>query len=114
MAAGAETWSTGAIPLAADKSSRLLATATIATSWAPAYGGSTSFNDTLLVTAPFDATLIPQSPGSLLLSWTGGYPPYRVQSSTDLSAWTELNANATSPMNVTLSASRIFYRVVGQ
>lgn len=97
-----------------DKSSRLLATATIQTSWAPAYGGSTSFNDTLLVTAPFDATLAPQGPGTLLLSWTGGYPPYRVQSSTDLSTWTDLSTGATSPMSVNATGARTFYRVVGQ
>lgn len=113
-ATGTAAWSTGAITLAAGQSSRLLATATIGTSWAPAYGGTTSFNDALLVTAPFDATLAPLSPTSLLLSWTGGYAPYRVQSSPDLTTWTDVNTNATSPLTVPATGTRAFFRVVGQ
>lgn len=113
-ASGGSAWSTGNIALASNKSSLLLATATIGTSWAPAYGGSTSFNDVLLVTVPFDLTLTRQSPTSLLLSWTGGYPPYRVQSSPDLTTWTDVNTNAISPVSVTGTGTRAFYRVVGQ
>lgn len=113
-ATATNAWSTGNIPLAADRSSRLLVTATIGTSWAPAYGGSTSFDNGLLVTVPFDATLIPQSPGSLLLNWSGGYAPYRIQSSPDLTTWTDVNTNATPPMSVTATGPRGFYRVVGQ
>ena len=113
-AAGTAAWSAGAIALATNQSSLLLATATIGTSWAPAYGGSTSFNNTLLVSKPFDAIITAQSSTALLLSWTGGYPPYRVQSSTDLTTWTDVNVNATSPVSVTAAGTRAFYRVVGQ
>jgi len=113
-ASGTESWSTSAIPLASGRSSLLLATATIGTSWAPAYGGGTTFNDTLLVTAPFDAAIVPQGTSSALLSWTGGYAPFRVQSSVDLISWTDLRTNVTSPVSVSLSGPRLFFRVVGQ
>ena len=113
-ASGAAAWSTGAVTLASGKSTLLLVTATIGTSWAPAYGGNTSVNDNLWVTAPFDATLTPLGPGGFSLNWSGGYPPFRVQSSTDLVTWTDLSANATSPFGVSSSSPRVFYRVVGQ
>jgi predicted esterase len=46
-AAGANTWSATAIPLLPDKTNVIIVTATT-TSWAPAFGGHTTFNDTLI------------------------------------------------------------------
>jgi len=113
-ATGTTSWSTDSIALATNQSSRLLATAILPTSWAPAYGGSTTFNGTILVTLPFDAVLATQNAANSQLSWTGGYPPYRVQTSADLKTWTDLNTNATSPLTVTQSGSRRFFRVQGR
>ena len=57
------------------------------TSWAPAFGGRTTFNDTLavVVSLPLRATL----------NWTGGAPPYRVQRATDLTSgdWMDFAKN---------------------
>jgi hypothetical protein len=113
-ATGTHAWSTAPITLAADRSSRLLVTAVVGTTWAPAYGGSTSFNDVLLVTTPLVVSLVPQSAEQFLLSWAGGYAPYRVQRSPDLATWIDVNTNAIPPVSVTTDAPRGFYRVIGQ
>lgn len=113
-ATGTTAWNTGAIALSSTQSSRVLTTATLDTSWAPAYGGSTTVNNTLIVTKPFDSNLIHQSANSYLLSWAGGYSPYRVQTSSDLATWSDVSANASSPLLVNTSATRAFYRVTGQ
>ncbi len=53
-------------------------------SWAPAYGGSTTFNDAFtLVQTPLRATLVWQGTNALL-NWMGGGPPYSVQRATNL------------------------------
>ena len=79
------------IPLVANKTNLIIVTATT-TSWAPAYGGNTTFNDTLtVIQSPLRATLMLQGTNAVL-NWTGGGPPYRVQRATDLAAgdWTDL------------------------
>lgn len=113
-ATGSNVWTMGNITLATNQSSRLLVTATIGTSWAAAYGGSTSFNDTLLVTTPFDATLTTLGGNSLQVSWTGGYAPYLLQSSSDLLTWTNIASNVVSPVTVQMPGSKGFFRLVGQ
>jgi hypothetical protein len=52
------------------------------TSWAPTFGGNTTFNAALtVIQTPIRATLILQGPDALLNGTDGG-PPYRVQRAT--------------------------------
>jgi len=113
-AAGTNEWGTVPIALSTVQSSRLLVTATIGTTWAPAYGGSTSFNDVLLVTTPLVVTIVPQNSETVLLGWSGGYAPYRVQQSPDLVTWADVNTNASPPFMAAVEGTKRFYRVIGQ
>jgi len=113
-ASGTNAWSVTGIPLVANKTNLLIVTATT-TSWAPAYGGNTTFNDTLTVIhSPIRAALTLQGTG-LLLNWTGGGAPFCVQRATDLVAgdWRDLRTNAVPPVSLPLEAGNAFYRLVG-
>jgi hypothetical protein len=113
-AIGTNAWTVTGIPLLAGKTNRIIVTATT-TSWAPGYGGNTTFNDTLVVAqAPLRATLTRQPPGATL-TWTGGGPPYTVQRAADLaqSDWTDMLTDAVTPVNLPLAGNTGFYRVVG-
>lgn len=115
VAAGSNLWSVTGIPLDANKTNIVAVVATT-TSWVPAYGGRTTFNDTLIVIqSPLRATLTFQG-ANALLNWTGGGPPYGVQRATDLAAadWTDLLPNATPPVTLPLTGQAGFYRIVGQ
>jgi poly(3-hydroxybutyrate) depolymerase len=116
-AVGSNAWTVTALPLVRNASNLIIVTATTAT-WAPAYGGNTTFNDTLTVIhAPLRATLVPQGTNALL-NWTGGGPPYRVQFATNLPAaqWTDLLLNVIPPVTLPLplAGEAGFYRIVGQ
>ena len=115
-ASGSNTWTATGIPLQANKTNLISVIATTTATWAPAYGGNTTFNDTLTaIQSPLRATLTLQGTDALL-NWTGGGPPYRVQRATDLAAgdWTDLLPNATSPLTLPLTGQAGFCRVVGQ
>ena len=115
VATGANAWSVTGIPLVPGKTNAVVVTGTT-TSWAPACGGSTTFNQTLLVVcSPIQATLAWQGT-SALLNWTGGAPPYRIQRATDLIAadWTEILSDATPPLILPLTRPCGFYRIIGQ
>jgi len=112
-AAGTDPWSATGIPLVADKTNVIVVTATT-TSWAPAFGGNTTFNDTLtVICSPIRATLALQGPGALL-NWAGGVAPYSVQRTSDLGKgdWTDLLTNAVPPLTLPLDGTAGFYRVV--
>jgi hypothetical protein len=114
-ASGTNLWSATGIPLLADKTNVAILTATT-TSWAPAFGGNTTFNDTLtVICSPIRATLALQAPGALL-SWAGGGAPYSVQRATDLGKgdWTDLLTNVVPPLTMPLEGTAGFYRIVGQ
>jgi hypothetical protein len=114
-AVGTNAWRVTGIPLVANKTHLIIVTATT-TSWAPAYGGNTTFNDTLTVIhSPLRATLTFQAPGATL-TWTGGGPPYTVQRATDLAAggWADVLTNAVPPVPLPLDGTAAFYRLVGQ
>jgi hypothetical protein len=104
------------IPLVASKTNVVLVTGTT-TSWAPYFGGNTTFNDTLtVIQSPIRATLTMQGTEALL-NWTGGGPPYRVQQTTDVVAgdWTDFLPDATPPVTLPLplAGNGSFYRIVG-
>ena len=113
---GTNTWTTrSGIPLLADKTNVVIVTATT-TSWAPAFGGNTTFNDTLtVVSSPMRATLTSEGPDGVL-NWSGGGPPYCVQRAADMVTgdWTDILIDAVPPLTLPLEGKAGFYRVVGQ
>ena len=115
VASGTNVWSVANIPLVANKTNIIVVVGTT-TSWAPAFGGNTTFNDTLtVIQSPLRATLTLQDTNAVL-NWTGGGPPFRVQRATDLAAgdWTDFLTNATPPVSLPLTGQAGFYRIVGQ
>ncbi len=115
FALGTNVWSVTNIPLVANKANVIAVVATT-TSWAPAFGGNTTFNDTLtIIQSPLRATLTLQGT-EVLLNWTGGGPPFRVQSATDLAAadWEDFLNDATPPVPLPLTGRAGFYRILGQ
>jgi hypothetical protein len=115
IATGTNLWSVTNIPLAASKTNVIAVVATT-TSWAPAFGGNTTFNDTLtVIQSPIRATLELQG-SEVILNWTGGGPPYRVQRATDLAVgdWTDYLTDAAPPVPLTLTGEAGFYRIVEQ
>ena len=115
VASGTNLWSATNIPLVANRTN-VIAVIGTTTSWAPAFGGNTTFNDTVTVACyPIRATLARQGP-SALLNWTGGGPPYRVQQATDLALgdWTEFLTNVMPPVNLPTDGAAGFYRIIGQ
>ena len=114
---GAKAWSVTGLPLAANQTNLIIVTART-TSWWPAYGGSTTFNDTLtVIQTPLRATLARQGTNTLL-NWNGGGPPYRIQHASNLAAadWTDVLTNVTPPvaLPLPLAGQAGFYRIVGQ
>jgi hypothetical protein len=114
---GAKAWSVTGLPLAANQTNLIIVTART-TSWWPAYGGSTTFNDTLtVIQTPIRATLARQGTNTLL-NWNGGGPPYRIQHASNLAAadWTDVLTNVTPPVTLPLplAGQAGFYRIVGQ
>jgi hypothetical protein len=113
LAMGTNAWAVTSVPLVADKTNVVIVTATT-TSWAPAFGGNTTFNDTLTVFySPIRASLALQGP-DVLLNWAGGVAPYSVQRATDLGKgdWADLLTNAVPPLTLPLDGTAGFYRVV--
>jgi hypothetical protein len=66
--------------------------------------------------APFQITSVELANGQLLIAWTGGKPPYQIQSSSNFATWQNFGA-PTSGLTATLPASgsgRLFFRIAGQ
>jgi len=115
VTAGSNLWSVTNIPLQANKTNKIAVVATT-TSWVPANGGTTTFNDTLIVIqSPIRATLKLQG-AVIVLDWTGGGPPYRVQQATNLAVgdWTDYLPNTTPPIQLPQTGPAGFYRIVGE
>ena len=115
VALGTNDWSVTNIPLVAGRTNVVVVVGTT-TSWAPAFGGNTTFNDALtVIQAPIRATLTLQG-NNALLNWTGGGPPYRVQRATDLIVgdWTDFLPDATPPVSLPLDGAAGFYRIIGR
>lgn len=115
LASGTNLWRAANIPLVANKTNVIAVVATT-TSWAPALGGNTTFNDTLtVIQSPLRATLTLQDTNAVL-NWTGGGPPFRVQRATDLAVgdWTDFLNNASPPVPLPSTGQAGFYRILGQ
>ena len=115
VAAGSNLWSVTGIPLRANKTNIVTVLATT-TSWVPAYGGTTTFNDTVTVIQSTILAALTLQGTEAILDWAGGTPPYRVQRATDLAAgdWTDYLTNATPPVPLPLTGQAGFYRITGQ
>lgn len=114
--AGKTFWVVHNVPLAADKTNVIVVTATLDTTWAPAFGGNTTFSDTVSVfSAPVRLSLARQGP-EVILDWTGGVPPFSVQSTPTLGAptWAEVLTDATPPVTVPVPEGSRFFRVTGR
>ena len=112
---GSNTWSATGIPLSADRTNIIIVTATTI-SWAPGFGGNTTFNDTLSVfNSPIRTALVLQERG-VSLSWNGGVPPFQVQKATDLNGgnWQNILTNAVSPVVLPVEGKLGLFRVLGQ
>jgi hypothetical protein len=115
IAAGSNTWGVTGLPLAVNKTNLIIVVGTT-TSWLPAFGGATTFNDSIsVVQSPLRTTLALQGTNAVL-NWTGGGSPYRVQRATDLTAgdWAEFLTDAVPPVFLPTEGQAGFYRVVGQ
>jgi poly(3-hydroxybutyrate) depolymerase len=115
-ASGTNAWSVTGIPLRASSTNLIVVTGTT-TSWAPAFGGNTTFNDTLTaIQSPLRATLTWQGTNAVL-KWLGGGPPYDVQRATDLTspAWQTIAGPMTNTtLFVTPTNTAAFYRIQSQ
>jgi hypothetical protein len=114
-ATGTNAWNVADVPLQAYTTNMLVVTATT-TSWAPGFGGNTTFNDSLaVVPLPMGAILI-SPPSGPSLNWLGGVPPFRVQRTTNLGSrdWVDVLTNALPPVALPLKGRAEFYRVIGQ
>lgn len=114
-ASGSNTWAASAIPLQLNRTNIVVILGRTA-SWASAYGGATTFNDSVRVACyPLAATLRLEGDRASL-TWTGGGPPYRLQWTTALGAgeWVEFLNDAVPPVPVLLTGEGAFYRVIGQ
>jgi poly(3-hydroxybutyrate) depolymerase len=114
VASGTNDWSVKNIPLVAG-GTNVVAVVGATTSWAPAFGGNTTFNAALtVVQSAIRATLTLQGTEASL-SWTGGTPPYRVQRAAwILGPWTDSQPDATPPVTLPLDGTAGFYRIIGQ
>jgi hypothetical protein len=105
-----------ALPLVASRTNLIIVTGTT-TSWAPAFGGNTTVNDTLtMIQSPLRATMTLQGTNAAL-NWLGGGPPYDVQRATDLAgaAWQTIAGPLTNTtLLVTRSNTATFYRIQSQ
>lgn len=115
LATGTNFWSATGIPLMANKTNVITVAATT-TSWSAGYGGITSFNDTIAVFSSPIMASISRQPSSIVLTWTGGAPPFHIQRAPSVSPsdWSIIHSNAASPITMPLSGDSGFYRVLGQ
>jgi predicted esterase len=115
LASGTNLWSAAGVPLLANKTN-LIVVAGTTTSGSSGYGGSTTFNDTIAVfSTPLKANISHQ-PSSVVLTWTGGAPPFHIQHAPSLSSsdWAIIQSNAVPPLTLPLNGDSGFYRILGR
>jgi len=112
-ALGTNLWNIPNLPLQPELTNLVVVTG-VTTSWAPLYGGTTTFNNSVSVlSSPIRVTLRAQG-SALTLSWVGGAPPFQIQRTTNLSdgVWETFVTNASAPVMTTQDVYyAAFYRV---
>lgn len=114
VASGTNIWSITGIPLVPNKTNLIIVTARTA-SWAPRYGGFTTFNDTLSVfSSPIQLSLALDGE-NVTLTWTGGQSPYSLQRATylDQAYWETVFSDTTSPITIPIDRDAAYFRVSG-
>lgn len=108
-------WAIDNLPLAAGKTNILVVTATLDTTWAPAFGGVTTFSDTVSVFSTPVRLSLRFHGNHAVLDWSGGVPPFAVQRAPVLDgAWHEVLSNLTPPVTIPTPGPTHFYRVAGR
>ncbi len=107
-------WQLSGVPLVPGKTN-VIVVAAGTSSFAPAWGGATTFSATLpvLVDLPIGLACQPTVEG-LTLDWAGGAPPYRLLRAVDpvFGPWQEVLADAQPPLSVPFEGEGAFYRVL--
>ncbi len=114
-ASGSNSWNAVNIRLQPDRTNAVVVTATTR-SGAPAFRGGTTFNDTLRIVSRPVRLSLQRQPQGLLLDWTGGVPPFRIQSGDDLADgdWRDIPGPLDPPVILPAQLSHEFFRIVGQ
>ena len=113
-AVGTNTWAVTGVPLLADRTNTVIVTGTT-TTWRPAIGGTTTFNDTVsIVSSPIQATLALEG-ADAVLNWTGGSGPFEIQNASDLTGgdWSTILTDAMPPVTLPVEGHAQFFRVMG-
>jgi predicted esterase len=107
-------WQLNGIPLVAGKTN-VIVVAAGTSSFAPAWGGATTFSVTLPVLVDLPIGLATRHDSEeLTLDWAGGAGPYRLQRAVDpvRGPWLEVLTDAQPPVSVPLDGEAGFYRVI--
>jgi hypothetical protein len=108
-------WLLTGVPLVPGKTNVIVVTAGTV-SFAPAWGGATTFSATLPVLVDLPIGLAYQRLGeSLTLDWAGGAPPYLLQHAPDPvgGSWQDTLTDAQPPVSIPLEGQSGFFRVLG-
>lgn len=116
LANGSYDWPASPVSLVADKTNVIAVTATLDTTWAPAFGGTTTFGDTISVFSTPVRLSLGMHGNDATLDWTGGVPPFTVQRAPtiDAAAWEDTLSNVTPPVRVSAAGPTQFHRVRGR
>jgi len=113
-AVGVSPWTIEAIPLRHPGTNWILVTASTST-WIPEYGGTTTFNDTLLVETPVSPRLtIGSQDHGLVLGWEADGEPWRLQRAFDLGGgeWTDVPEGVLAPVVLPAAHPEAFFRLI--
>ncbi len=113
LAQGTGTWDAQGILLKSGVTNTIVAIAET-TPGVPGFGGSTTFNATRMVDSrpPLTVTIERQA-GGVVLNWSGGRPPFALQSSSGRlrGPWTTIQEDARPPVTLPTISDAVFYRV---
>ena len=84
--------------------------------WAPGLWGATTFSDTLIVRFPPPMVLtIERHQAQVVLTWTGGTPPFDLQSTDAFqNPWNDVRKDVTPPVTLPLTGAASFYRILAR
>lgn len=116
LAQGTNTWTATGVSLKHDDTNSVVILASTVT-WAPGLKGGTTFGDTLIVQFPPPIRMIiERQQAQIVLNWTGGQPPFDLQSTDGLlqGPWIDIRKDASPPVALPLSGTAAFYRILAR